>query len=340
MRQIGLLTLVLSGTIFSVGSAMAADPTLLNLVMPDAKVLAGVNVTTASISPLGQFLISKIGLNGQDPQKLIAATGFNPLQDVTEILAATAAHPANPSGLVLASGNFPVDKLSMALSGNANVSITKTGTVTLITATNAKEKVPHAAAFIGTTIALAGDLPSVQAALDRIANPASIDPALAVQVKQLSGAEDEWLVSSASIASLLPASVTAGAKGPALQVLPLLNSIQSFDGGVKFGTNVAISGEVVASSAQNAAALQAVVKLGLALASSYQGANNPQAQELLQLLQTLQVTVSGQAVDLALSVPEAQLEALVNAAQAQVKPVAARRHATGQLQNGELRGRQ
>jgi hypothetical protein len=337
MRQIGLLTLLLSGTIFSVGSAMAADPALLNLVMPDAKVLAGVNVTTASISPLGQFIISKIGLNGQYPQKFIAATGFNPLQDVTEILAATAADPANPSGLILASGTFPVAKITAALAGNANASVQTYDGATLITGVNPKEKVAHAVAFIATTVAVAGDLTSVKAALDRIANPASIDPALAVQVKQLSGTEDEWLVSSASIASLLPASATAGAKGPALQVLPLLNSIQSFDGGVKFGTSVAFSGEAVTSSAQNAASLQAVVKLGLALASSYQGANNPQAQELLQLLQTLQVTVSGQAVDLALSVPESQLEALVNSAQAQVKPVAARRN-NGQPQNGELRG--
>jgi len=333
MRQIALLTLLLSGT---VGSAMAADPALLNLVMPDAKVLAGVNVTSASISPLGQFIISKIGLNGQDGQKFIAATGFNPLQDVTEILAATSADPANPSGLILASGTFPVAKVTAALSGKPNASVQTYDGATLITDINPKEKVPHAVAFVGTTVAVAGDLTSVKAALDRIANPASIDPALAVQVKQLSGTEDEWLVSSASIASLLPASVTAGAKGAAAQVLPLLSSIQSFDGGVKFGTNVAFSGEVATSSAQNAAALQAVVKLSLALASSYQGANNPELQELLQLLQSLQVTVSGQSVDLALSIPESQLETLVNSAQTQLKPVAARRNG-GEPQNNEIR---
>jgi hypothetical protein len=338
MRQIGLLTLVLSSTVFSATTALAADPALLNLVMPDAKVLAGVNVTTARISPLGLFIISKIGLNGQDPQKFIAATGFNPLQDVTEILAATAADPANPGGLVLATGTFPVDKFTAALSGNANASVQTYDGATLITDPNPKEKAAHAVAFIGTTVAVAGALTSVKAALDRISHPASIDPALAVQVNHLSGAEDEWLVSSASIATLLPAKATANVTGPALQVLPLLKSIQSFDGGVKFGTNIAFTGEAVTSSAQNAAALQAVVKLGLALASSYQGANNPQAQELLQLLQTLQVTVSGQAVDLALSVPESQIEALVNSAQAQVKPVAARRN-SGQLQNGEVRGR-
>jgi hypothetical protein len=33
------------------GAAFAADPQLLNLVMPDAKVLAGVNATSAVGSP-------------------------------------------------------------------------------------------------------------------------------------------------------------------------------------------------------------------------------------------------------------------------------------------------
>jgi hypothetical protein len=336
MRQIGLLSLVLSGTIFSGTAAMAADPALLNLVMPDAKVLAGVNLTSARISPLGQFIISKISLNGNGLQKLIANTGFNPLQDVTEILAASAADPANPGGLVLASGTFPVDKFTAALAGKANATVQTTGNVTLITYTNPKEKVPHAVAFIGTTIAVAGDLPSVNAAIARVSSPAAIDPALAVQVNQLSGSEDEWLVSSTSLASLLPANLGANAKGPALQVLPLLKSIQSFDGGVKFGQTVAFTGEAVASSPQNAAALQAVVKLGLALVSSYQGTGSPELQELLQLVQTMQVTVSGQAVDLALSIPEAQLETLLNSAQASVKPVANRRNGLSP-QNGEIR---
>ena len=78
MRQIAVLFSLLCSV-----TAFAADPQLMNLVMPDAKILAGGNETTAIASPFGQFILSKIG---QLPQGLIAATGFNPLQDVSEVL--------------------------------------------------------------------------------------------------------------------------------------------------------------------------------------------------------------------------------------------------------------
>src|SRR5580658_3924840 len=105
MRQ----TAVLLSFLWS-GAAFAADPQLLNLVMPDAKVLAGVNATTAVGSTMRNFLIAKIG--GQIPQNIITATGFKPLQHGTEILTASVADPANPGGLLLARGTFPVDKIA------------------------------------------------------------------------------------------------------------------------------------------------------------------------------------------------------------------------------------
>ena len=328
MRQTAVLSLVLAGAITSGTSAFAADPNLLNLVMPDAKVLAGVNVTSARISPLGQFVISKIGLVGQEPQQFFAATGFNPLQDVTEILAATSADPTNPGGLILASGTFSVDKITAALAGKTNLQVQSYGGAILIVATDAKANVTHAVAFFGTTLAIAGDITSVKAAIDRKTNPTSIDAALAVKVNQLSGSEDEWLISTASIAALLPAGAGAGATGPAAQVLPLFKSIQGFSGGVKFGDSVAITGEAVATTAQNASALEAVIKLGLALVSSNSAAvaKDPVLAQVIPLLQNLQVTTKDAAVDLALSIPEAQIEALVNSAQAaNIKPVAATR---------------
>jgi hypothetical protein len=297
------------------GAAFAADPQLLNLVMPDAKVLAGVNATSVDSSPLGQFILAKIG--GQIPPNFIAATGFNPLQDVSEILTASVADPANPSGLLLARGTFPVDKITAVLTGaSGKWQLTTYGGATLINTTNPKAKVTFAVAFLGNSIAVAGDLASVKAAIDRSTGQNSIDPALATIVNQLSANEDEWLVSSTSVASLIPANaVPSGATtGPAATLLPMLKSIQSFNGGVKLGDNVAFTGEAVASTPQNAAALQAVVKLGIALGA----ANVP-------VLQGLQVSTNGSAVDLSLSVPEAQIENLVNSAPVAVKPVAERR---------------
>jgi hypothetical protein len=339
MRQTaGLFGLLFCGVScgISCGTAFAADSQLLNLVMPDAKIIGGINATTTISSPLGHFLLSKIGGSLPLPGGLIGGTGFNPLQDVTEILAATAADPANPGGLVLASGTFQVDQIAALLTANgakANWQASTYGGATLFSTTNpkGKDKVAHAVAFLGNSIAIAGDLASVKAAIDRSTGSNSIDPALAVTVNQLSGSEDEWLASSASIASLLPAKTAPGAPatGPAAQVLPLLKSIQAFNGGIKFGDTVALTGEAVTSSAQNAAALNAVIKLGLLMVGpmTANAAGNQQIAELVQLLQTLQVATNGPDVNLSLAIPESQLESLVSSAPAVifgVRPVAAR----------------
>jgi hypothetical protein len=317
MRQIAvLLSLCLSGTAF------AADSQLMNLVMPDAKILAGVNATSAVASPLGQFVLTKIG---QLPQGFITATGFNPLHDVSEILAATAADPSNPGGLVLASGTFPVDKITTTLSaGSSNWQVTTYGGATLMSNTNPKEKVAHAVAFLGTSIVVAGDLASVKAAIDRSGGTNSIDPALAVTVNQLSTSEDEWLASSVSIGSLIPSTAADAAKGAVAILLPILQNIQSLNGGVKFGDDVVVTGQAVTNSPQNAAALNAVIKLGITLGSSLAGnaAKDPQLAAALQLLQAVQVTTNGSDVDLSLSIPEAQIEALVNSLPAPTKAVA------------------
>jgi hypothetical protein len=310
-----LLTAVI-GLGISGTSAFAADPALLNLVMPDAKVLAGVNVASTRNSPLGQFVISKLGAIAQDPS--FGELGFNPIQNVSELLVASPANTGTPTGLIMATGSFPVDKLTAAAAGQKNTQVQSYGGATLLVNFNpdSTNNAPHAVAFIGNTIAIAGDLASVKAAIDRNSGPAvSIDPTLSAKMNQLSSSEDQWLVSIAPVASLIPANATQQAtatQGPVAQVLPLLKSVQSFDGGVKFGNTIAITGEAIANNPKNAQALQAVVNLGLALASSLNTSKDPHLAELVQLLQTIQSSVDGSTVNLALAIPESQVETLVN----------------------------
>jgi hypothetical protein len=102
VRQIAGL-LVIAGAGF--GATSVIDPNLLNLAMPDAKVLAGVNATTAKTSPLGQFLISQLQGSIPQLQGAIAVTGFNPFTDVTQVLMAGGADPAKPGWLLLSSGD-------------------------------------------------------------------------------------------------------------------------------------------------------------------------------------------------------------------------------------------
>lgn len=316
MRQFAIF----AGILVLSASAFAADTQLLNLVMPDAQVMAGVNVTTAKISPFGQFLLTQISTNDKGLQDLTAKTGFDPRQDVTEILVASTGNPAAPSGLVLAKGNFNVDQLVAAISSEKNQQVQSYAGATLITGTDAKAM--HAVAFIGTSIAVAGDVASVKAALDRASAVNSISPALATRVQELSTTQDAWSVSLASVASLLPGAV-APQNGPAAQTLQLVRNIQASSGGVKFGTNIELTGQALTDTAQNATALADIVRM-IASLVSMNAAQNPQAGAAAQLLQNLKVTTDGSAVNVSASVPETQVEALIKMASAK-KPAPAER---------------
>ena len=126
MRQIAL-ALILAGSLAI--SLPAADQQLVNMVMPEAKVVAGINVASVRNSPLGTFLLRQASTNNADLQKFIDLTGFNPQTDLDEILVATLGTPAIPDvsavaagkkleaapgtkGLVLARGNFNIEKIS------------------------------------------------------------------------------------------------------------------------------------------------------------------------------------------------------------------------------------
>src|SRR5262245_21942946 len=99
---IATLVAAFSGTL----PAAAADPQLVNLVMPDAKLLGGVNVNQAKASPFGQYILTQMTSQDQELQKLTALTGFDPTRDVQELLLASDGNPKNHTGLALARGTF------------------------------------------------------------------------------------------------------------------------------------------------------------------------------------------------------------------------------------------
>src|SRR5438067_12483164 len=102
-----IFTAAALGAIFAVVlPARAADPQLLKLVMPDAKVLAGVNVDQAKTSPFGQYVLSQMQSQDAHLKELTTLTGFDPTRDVHEVLVASSGDPNQQTGLAVARGNF------------------------------------------------------------------------------------------------------------------------------------------------------------------------------------------------------------------------------------------
>jgi len=281
------------------GTLSAADPQLLNLVMPDAKVLAGVNVDQAKTSPFGQYVLAQFQAQDQHLREFTAQTGFDPTRDLHEILVASAGSQPNGPALTAALGTFSTDKINAAAQSAGATSETYKG-VTILE----DPKKANGYAFLNPTLAVAGDIASVKGAIDRQTAPAPLPAALLVQVNQLSAAEDAWAISEIPPPNLkLPGN---GGNTPAIPAAALQN-IQQASGGVKLAAQaVVVTGQLQADTAANAKqladVLQFLVNLGL-----MQAQQNPQAATLLK---SVAVAANGNLVNVSLSLPEAEAESL------------------------------
>jgi hypothetical protein len=164
-------------------------------------------------------------------------------------------------------------------------------------------KQPKAFAFLDSTIAVAGDPAGVQAAIDRQTAPSTLDAALLVKVNTLSTTEDAWMVSTG-----LPqgaAVAVPGANQGSAMAASLLQKIQQASGGVKFGSQIAVTGQVVEDTAENATALVNVLQFFVSM-GQLRSQQNPQ---LATVLKSVMVSASGNTVQLTASIAESDVEA-------------------------------
>ena len=296
------------------GVLPAVDQKLLNLVMPDAKILAGVNVASAKSSPFGQYVLAQIAPHNEELQKMAVMTGFDPRQDLVEILAATNGAAGNHSGLALASGTFNTSAIIAAATAHgATTEIYKGATII----SDPKATEPGGIACLSFTLAVAGDLDNVKAAIDRQTAPSKIDSGLAKQANDLSATQDAWVVSIIAPPKPAVAGPQQGAGNPAAMIpMNALQQIQSGSAGVKFGTNVVVTAQAQADNAQDAANLAGMLQL-LANMAKMQSDKNPQVAALAN---ALTVTSSGTTINATFTVPQEMLQNMVSAAHSTKRP--------------------
>jgi hypothetical protein len=282
--------------LLAAATAMAADQGLLDLVMPEAKVLSGVQVDRSEASPFGQYVLSSIqadaGFN-----KFITATGFDPRRDLREILAASTGD-ASHSTLILARGAFqPAVIITAATVAGATVADYRG--VRMLAGPHSKGVI----AFLDSTTAAIGEQTAVQAAIDRRLVGASFSGPLAQKAQDVSSLNHAWFATVTPLPDLLGAGaqVQAGIRNLAQAVLQA-------SGGLTFGADaVTLSSEAVTRSPQDAQALVDVLKL---LAGMAQPASSAQ------------FTADGATVRLTISLPEQQAEQLFRSRPARARKVA------------------
>ncbi len=284
------------------GFGPAAEPALLNLIMPDARAAAGVDVQRALHSPLGQFLLSRLDpVAVEQLDRMREATGFDPRTDLREVVAASPGGRGEERRLVAAAGTFLRERI-VAAARERGAELSLYQGVEIVTF-GARTRHPSALAFLSDSLAVSGDPESVRLAVDRHRRPGpALNAELANRIGAVSAGADAWFV------CLIPGSEAAGAPG-AGPMRGILAVIEEAAGSLRLGAMVAAEGEVVAVGPEEARDLADSVRLLVGLARLSR--RDPKAAALAGLLNLLEVSVAGDTVRLGLAVPESRVEELI-----------------------------
>ena len=287
--------------------ASAADPQLMKLVMPDAKVVSGIDIDKVIGTPFGQFFLSQLHEPDGGLQEFITTTGFDPRRDIHEILMASPGDPGKKSGLLLVRGDFDAARILSLFKALGKTPENYHGIDILSVGEQKGHPVSEALAFLGNNTAVAGDVDSVRGAIDRRSSGTGAqDPGLSGKIGSTSVTHDAWVVSIVPISSFANVVPNKNVSG-ALQG-DLIKGIQQSSGGVKFGSTIEISGELTARTDQDATSLADVLKFFMNMAQM----NSPTggSAELNSLLHNLTVNTEANAVKVSVSIPENELEML------------------------------
>ena len=298
--MIGMKAQILTATLLTAfsGALSAADPQLMNLVMPDAKVLAGVNVGQAKGTQFGQYVLNQLQSHDAQMQQLVALTGFDPRRDVSELLVASDGVAGSRKGLALARGNFDIAKITAAATVAGVVTEVYNGFTILEDPKNKEAGI----VFLDQTRVAAGDIASVKGAIDRLKTPQPLPAGVTVKVNQWSLSQDAWGITTVPPDSMVPAG--QGTQNPMFNAG---KSVQAAAGGVKFGELVVFSGEAQCDTAQNAKTFGDMVQLLINMAQM-QANLDPTAAALIK---SVSVTTNGNLMNIQASLPQEVLQQLL-----------------------------
>jgi hypothetical protein len=293
MRRLAILL------VFAAAAVFAADHELLKLVMPDARIVSGVNLVQVKKSRFGQFALAQFSASqDQAFDGFVKASGFDPRYHLDEIVVAS---PGSGGNLVVARGTFDTARiLEVARSVGAEVSAYQGVDVIASGRAGSRQGGFSCVAFLSGSIAIAGDPDNVRAAIGRRQAGTGPGREIAAKVDAVSAASDAWFVSTLPVSELLlglpGANLGDALKGDAL------GSIQQASGGAVFGDGMKFRAELVTASAQDASGLVDFVRLLPELITVGPQGWQPEALDL---------KTEGNILKLGLAIPEAQLESLI-----------------------------
>lgn len=287
---------------FLPGLAAAADPAMLELIMPDARAVMEINLDRLAAAPIGQNMSAQMKAefanfrpNWQDP-----TTGNSSLdwsRYAQEVIFASGAPPApgRPSpSLVIVRGLVDpawIESLAAfrgAKSSYLGVPILSSGAGNAVVA------------FLEGSIAVIGQPADVKAAILRRGRNAPPSPVLAEGLARYEGQYDAWMVSTGG--------VSAPAKSPVGVSLKWMERLDSFTGGLRLSPDLELSAEMNMRTEKDVADMTDELRW-------FSGVVQTQEKTALSL-EDLNFKADGKRVSLSLAVPEQQIRAALQQRQA------------------------
>jgi hypothetical protein len=286
------------------GQLAAADVSMVNLLMPDAKMISGVDVERSRNSPFGQYFIKQMAVKDSGLERFTELTGLDPRRDVLEIMVASsdvgvASLRGGTATVVIVRGAFNPSKVLQLAAAHGSIA-TYNGTQVVETAHGADSAW---VGFLGNLL-VAGPQAGVKSAIDRYRSAKKADALLATRIQSASSKHDAWLLTTLSPAAFAgDLSSNPNVKGAMSG--DLVKGIESITAGVKFGANVIMSGEATARSDKDAMALVDVMRFFATMAQSNGAKSGP-----MGLLDAVQMNADGRTVKFSLTTPEQEFEKL------------------------------
>ncbi|MBK5294592.1 MAG: hypothetical protein JJE04_23290 [Acidobacteriia bacterium] len=284
--------------------AAAADPSMWNLVMPDARIMIGMDVTRVVSSPLGQKFLSQLNLESGDFKKFMDSTGFDPRRDLREVLVASTGGATHQGSLVIVRGVFDEAKISALLSVSGQAAAGTHQGVKILSSGKDNGSV----GFLSSSMLVGGTLDEVKAAIDRQQSGATLDASIASRIQSSASRYEAWLISTAS-----PSSFTRipGPNPGNMMRADLFQAVESFSGGLHLsGDIVDLDAEAVTRSEKDASALVDVFKFLVQVV----GSNQPPDSPMGKMFDSMKSSVEGRTAKLSFSAPSSEILKLFEAA--------------------------
>jgi hypothetical protein len=302
-----MYSIVFSVVIAAATATAGVTPALLNLVMPDATVVSGMNVAQSVTSPFGQYILSQMQSNDAGFLQFISSTGFDPRKDLLEIVAATPSTGSSTShsGLILGRGVFQ-PAMIIGTATQEGGTITSYKGFSLIGPPAGQSSENLAVAFLDGATAAIGDVASVKSAIDRKLAGATLTGPLAQAAIAVSATNSAWFATTTPLADFMSGKQAGNLNG--VSQTPLLQSVQQATGGVLFGNaGITLTADAVTASPQNAQALVDVLKFFVGMIAG--NANAPSS--VTSIATSAQFSVNGSTAHISLMLAENQAEQLL-----------------------------